>query len=115
MSLLQSYFLDIPHSRVSRHAVLIRPTIRLLRSSGLDFPPKEHRTVTTRIPDPITVTPVMKRAFVIRLSPEARPVDGKFEGRVEEVDSGRNLKFSATKEFLEFLQQCLDSDPANED
>jgi hypothetical protein len=50
----------------------------------------------------------MKRAFVLRLTPEARPVNGKFQGRVEEVDSGRNLKFGSIEEFLNFLQQCLD-------
>lgn len=50
----------------------------------------------------------MKRAFVLRLTPEARPIDGKFQGRVEEVDSGRNLKFGTVEEFLDFLQQCLD-------
>jgi hypothetical protein len=50
----------------------------------------------------------MKRAFVLRLAPEARPVDGAFQGRVEEVDSGRNVKFGTREEFLNFLQQCLD-------
>jgi hypothetical protein len=50
----------------------------------------------------------MKRAFVLRLTPEARPVDGAFQGRVEEVDSGRNVKFATMEEFLNFLQQCLD-------
>ena len=50
----------------------------------------------------------MKRAFVLRLTPEARPVDGTFRGRVEEVDSGRNVKFVTIEEFLNFLQQCLD-------
>jgi len=51
----------------------------------------------------------MKRAFVVRLSPEAEPVAGKFEGRVEEVDSGRTLRFRSVEEFLEFLQQCLNN------
>ena len=50
----------------------------------------------------------MKRAFVLRLTPEARPAEGTFQGRVEEVDSGRNLKFGTIEEFLNFLQQCLD-------
>jgi hypothetical protein len=50
----------------------------------------------------------MKRAFVLRLTPEARPVNGMFQGRVEEVDSGRNVKFASIEEFLNFLQQCLD-------
>jgi hypothetical protein len=50
----------------------------------------------------------MKRAFVLRLTPEARPVGGTFQGRVEEVDSGRTKKFGTIEEFLNFLQQCLD-------
>jgi len=49
----------------------------------------------------------MKRAFVIRLTPEAEPVAGKFEGRVEEVDSGKSRRFVTVEEFLEFLQKCL--------
>jgi len=56
----------------------------------------------------------MKRAFVLRLSPEAEPVAGKFEGRVEEVDSGRTLRFRSVEEFLEFLQQCLNNQPLTE-
>jgi hypothetical protein len=50
----------------------------------------------------------MKRAFVLRLTPEARPMNGMFQGRVEEVDSGRNVKFGSIEEFVDFLQQCLD-------
>ena len=49
----------------------------------------------------------MKRAFVLRLTPEAAPVAGKFEGRVEEVDSGKTRRFVTVEEFLEFLQKCL--------
>ena len=52
----------------------------------------------------------MKRAFVLRLGPGANPVSRKLEGRVEEVDSGRNVKFVSIEEFLQFLQQCLDDD-----
>lgn len=50
----------------------------------------------------------MKRAFVLRLTPEAQPVSGKFEGRVEEVDSGKSQRFASMEEFLKFLQKCLD-------
>ena len=50
----------------------------------------------------------MRRAFVLRLTPEARPGEGTFQGRVEEVGSGRNVKFGTIEEFLDFLQQCLD-------
>ena len=53
------------------------------------------------------LTPVMKRAFVIRLSPEANPAQGKFQGHVEEVDTGRELKFRSVEEFLAFVQECI--------
>jgi hypothetical protein len=56
----------------------------------------------------------MKRAFVLRLDPGANPVS-KLEGRVEEVDSGRNVKFCSIEEFLKFLQQCLEDDSKPED
>ena len=49
----------------------------------------------------------MKRAFVLRLTQEAQPVGGKFEGRVEEVDSGKSQRFASVEEFLFFLQSYL--------
>jgi hypothetical protein len=49
----------------------------------------------------------MKRAFVIRLSQEANLAEGKFQGHVEEVDTGRELKFRSLEEFLGFLQDCI--------
>src|SRR6202041_177850 len=49
----------------------------------------------------------MKRAFVLRLTQEAQPVGGKFEGCVEEVDSGKSQRFASLEEFLSFLQRCL--------
>jgi hypothetical protein len=49
----------------------------------------------------------MRRAFVLRLTPESRPTNGRFEGHVEEVDTGRDLKFRSVDEFLAFLQDCL--------
>jgi hypothetical protein len=49
----------------------------------------------------------MKRAFVLRLSPEANPAEGKFLGHVEEVDTGRELRFRSLEEFLAFVQDCI--------
>jgi len=57
----------------------------------------------------------MKRAFVLRLSPEAHPVSGRLVGKIEEVDSGRNLRFSSIEELLAFLQQCLDEQQTSAD
>jgi hypothetical protein len=49
----------------------------------------------------------MKRAFVIRLSPDTNPAKGKFQGHVEEVDTDRELKFRSLDEFLAFVQECI--------
>jgi hypothetical protein len=49
----------------------------------------------------------MKRAFVLRLSPDSNPAEGKFQGRVEEVDTNREFKFHSLEEFIAFLQDCL--------
>jgi hypothetical protein len=49
----------------------------------------------------------MKRAFVIRLSPDTNLAKSKFQGHVEEVDTGRELKFRSVEEFLAFLQECV--------
>lgn len=49
----------------------------------------------------------MKRAFVLRLSPETNPAKGRFQGHVEEVDTGRELKFRTLEEFLAFVQDCI--------
>jgi len=53
------------------------------------------------------LAPVMKRAFVIRFSPDTNPAQGKFQGHVEEVDSGKELKFRSIEEFLAFVQECI--------
>jgi hypothetical protein len=44
---------------------------------------------------------------VLRLSPDSNPAEGKFQGRVEEVDTNREIKFHSLEEFLAFLQDCL--------
>lgn len=49
----------------------------------------------------------MKRAFVLRLSPDTNPAKGNFQGHVEEVDTGRELKFRSVEEFLAFVQECV--------
>jgi len=45
----------------------------------------------------------MRGAFVIRLGPETKPTQGLFEGWVEEVDSGKELRFHSTAELVKFL------------
>jgi hypothetical protein len=49
---------------------------------------------------------VMKRAFVLQLGPDTNP-PGSFDGWIEEVDTGRELRFRSTKQLLEFLGECF--------
>ena len=50
----------------------------------------------------------MQRAFVVRLGPKTEPTLGRFEGRVEEVDTGEELRFRSAEELLRFLGQRFD-------
>jgi len=50
----------------------------------------------------------MERAFVVRLGPKTEPALGRFEGRVEEVDTGEELRFRSTEELLRFLGERFD-------
>ena len=47
----------------------------------------------------------MRGAFVVRLGQETNPFGGHFEGSVEEVDSGKELKFQSSTELLRFLSE----------
>jgi hypothetical protein len=40
---------------------------------------------------------------VIRLGAETTPSEDRFEGWVEEVDSGKELRFHSTSELVKFL------------
>jgi hypothetical protein len=50
-------------------------------------------------------SPNMRGAFVVRLGTETETARGHFEGRVEEVDTGKELKFRSTEELLSFIGQ----------
>jgi hypothetical protein len=50
----------------------------------------------------------MRCAFVVRLANSSQPSKGKFEGCVEEVDSGRDLKFCSAEELVRFLGDCFE-------
>ncbi|MGH9882111.1 MAG: hypothetical protein ACRD6N_11805 [Pyrinomonadaceae bacterium] len=60
----------------------------------------------------------MRQAFVLQLGSETEAARRHFVGFIEEVDTGRELRFSSTEELLEFLAQCFndaqqrDSKPA---
>lgn len=50
-----------------------------------------------------TYAPFMRCAFVVRLGSKSKPSEGRIEGCVEEVDSGRQLKFGTAHELVKFL------------
>jgi hypothetical protein len=45
----------------------------------------------------------MRGAFVVQLASQTKPLEGHFEGSVEEVDSGIELRFHSTAELVRFL------------
>jgi len=47
----------------------------------------------------------MKGAFVLRLSSEARPDRGVYQGWIEEIDSGLELRFHSADELLRFVAE----------
>jgi hypothetical protein len=73
----------------------------------LRISPKDYRNSTPFYAVRPRLAQLMKRTFVVRLSPEANPAEGKFQGHVEEVDTGRELRFRSLEEFLAFVQDCI--------
>jgi hypothetical protein len=51
----------------------------------------------------------MRQAFVLTLGAETDPRRHYFVGFIEEVDTGRELRFKSTEELLEFLAQCFEA------
>jgi hypothetical protein len=47
-------------------------------------------------------------AFVLQLGPETRAAERQFTGRIEEVDTGREVRFRSTDELLAFLAECAE-------
>jgi hypothetical protein len=50
----------------------------------------------------------MRWAFVLQLASDTQPPQGHFEGWIEEIDTGRELRFRSTEELLAFLSQCFE-------
>jgi hypothetical protein len=50
----------------------------------------------------------MRPAFVLTLAHETDINRRQFLGVIEEVDTGRELRFRSTEELLEFLAQCFE-------
>src|SRR4030095_9158525 len=57
----------------------------------------------------------MRQAFVLQLGSETETARRHFEGCIEEVDTGRELRFRSTDELLEFLGKCFDERLRNGD
>ena len=51
---------------------------------------------------------------MVRLGPKTRPSEGRFEGWVEEVDTGKELRFSSNHELLTFLGERFEAVLAKE-
>ena len=51
----------------------------------------------------------MRCAFVVRLGSETKPSEGRFEGWVEEVDTGNDLRFRSKDELLRFLGERFEA------
>jgi hypothetical protein len=49
----------------------------------------------------------MRHAFVLRIAPDFDFDNNKVEGWVEEVDTGRELKFRSAPDLLTFLSACV--------
>ena len=49
----------------------------------------------------------MKCTFVVRFGPQTDAAARRFEGRVEEVDTGKELRFRSQAELLKFFSQRL--------
>ena len=50
----------------------------------------------------------MRQAYVVKLGSETNPSKREFVGWVEEVDTGRELRFTSTEELLTFLAECFE-------
>jgi len=50
----------------------------------------------------------MRRAFVVQLGPDTQPRLHHYDGWIEEVDTGRELRFRSTEELLAFLAECFE-------
>lgn len=57
---------------------------------------------------PAVICFAMKQAFVLQLGAGTDSTRRHFEGLIEEVDSGREIRFKSTEELLEFLAHCFE-------
>ena len=56
----------------------------------------------------------MRWAFVLQLGPDTQATHRHFNGWIEEVDTGRELRFKSTDELLSFLCECVNAAQARQ-
>ena len=56
----------------------------------------------------------MRQAFVLQLGAESEAARRHFVGFIEEVDTGRELRFKSTDELLQFLAQSIEKEAMHE-
>src|SRR5215472_13027693 len=88
----------------------MRTSTEPLSFTGESGAPCRHQNMTKKAPGRHVLLPsilypwiVMRGAFLIRLGRYTRPAARRFEGWVEEVDSGKGLRFHSSEELLRFL------------
>jgi hypothetical protein len=89
---------------------------RFSRRAGTGIPtisPNGYRTFTTPGSKAPILTVEMKRAFVLKLDDGIDINEGVAAGYVEDVATGRELRFRSAKQLLEFLEEVVKN--TNED
>lgn len=89
------------------------------RSTGIMFIPvldtRTRRNKTEKLPlryalrADLSYVCEMRCAFVVRLCPETKPSQGRFEGWIEEVDTGKELRFHSNDELLKFMGERFEA------
>jgi hypothetical protein len=54
----------------------------------------------------------MQRDYVIQLRPDSDVRAGRFEGRIEHIDSGRSAHFRTIEDLLAFVARSIDLEAA---
>jgi hypothetical protein len=82
--------------RPATTAARCRASLALERNFHGEF----NATFTAATPVAHSLITVMRWAFVLHLAAQTEPRNGHFEGWIEEVDTGRELRFRSTKELF---------------
>ena len=80
-----------------------------MRHSQHIFHGKLHATFTRPSVSATYGDDVMRWAFVLQLGSQTKAPPGQLEGWIEEVDTGREMRFRSTDELLAFLGECFEA------